>query len=105
MRKVILSVIGVLFIVGSFLFAMSMIANKNKPKPVPEKVVKTVYTDTVQNTTIPIVIPANGSLVAKRRVELYAEVQGIFQTSGKLFKPGQKYRGGEHSGNVDGINF
>ena len=105
MRKVILSVIGVLFIVGSFLFAMSMIANKNKPKPVPEKVVKTVYTDTVQNTTIPIVIPANGSLVAKRRVELYAEVQGIFQTSGKLFKPGQKYRGGETLIRIDAAEY
>ncbi|QHI37577.1 Multidrug resistance protein MexA [Kordia antarctica] len=105
MRKIILSVLGVLIIVGAFLSAKNMIANKNKPRPVPEKVVKTVYTDTVQNTTIPIVIPANGSLVAKRRVELYAEVQGIFKTSGKLFKPGQKYRQGETLIRIDAAEY
>ncbi|TNJ43695.1 HlyD family efflux transporter periplasmic adaptor subunit [Tamlana fucoidanivorans] len=95
MRKIILSFLGVLFIVLSVLVAKKLIANKHKPKPVKEKVVKTVFTDTVKNGTVPIVIPANGSLVAKRRVELYAEVQGVFKSSKKLFKPGQKYRKGE----------
>ncbi|MEL0457328.1 HlyD family efflux transporter periplasmic adaptor subunit [Flavobacteriaceae bacterium SZ-1-7] len=95
MRKIILSVLGILLIVFSFLFAKRLIANKNKPKPVKEKVVKTVFTDTVENSTIKIVIPANGSLVAKRRVELYSEVQGVFKPSAKLFKPGQKYSKGE----------
>lgn len=105
MRKVILSIIGVLFIVGAFMYAMKMIADKKKPKPVPEKVVKTVYTDTVQNTTVAIIIPANGSLVAKRRIELYTEVQGIFKASGKLFKPGQKYRQGETLIRIDADEY
>ncbi|WP_178992008.1 efflux RND transporter periplasmic adaptor subunit [Winogradskyella schleiferi] len=95
MRKIILSVLGVALIVGAFLFANYLIANKNKPKPVVPKVVKTVLVDTVQNTTIPIVIAANGNLTAKQRVELYSEVQGIFKTGSKLFKPGQKFNRGE----------
>jgi len=95
MRNIILSGIGILFIVFSVLFAKKLIADKHKPKPVKEKVIKTVLTDTVINKTIPIVIPANGSLVAKRRVELYAEVQGIFKPSSVLFKPGQTYRKGQ----------
>ncbi|SFZ94918.1 Multidrug efflux pump subunit AcrA (membrane-fusion protein) [Flaviramulus basaltis] len=95
MRKILLAIIGVLLIVASYLGAKQLIANKNKPKPVEAKVVKTVYTDTVFNSNIKIVIQANGSLVAKRRVELYAEVQGIFKPSNKLFKPGQKYSKGE----------
>jgi len=105
MRKVILSIIGILFIVGAITLAMNMIANKQKPKPVPEKVVKTVYTDTIQNTTVAIIIPANGSLVAKRRIELYAEVQGIFKANGKLFKPGQKYRQGETLIQIDAAEY
>ncbi len=95
LRKIILSVLGVALIVGAFLFANYLIANKNKPKPVVPKVVKTVLVDTVQNTTIPIVIAANGNLTAKQRVELYSEVQGIFKTGSKLFKPGQKFNRGE----------
>lgn len=91
MRKIILSILGVLLIILSFLFAKKLIADKNKPKPVKEKVIKTVFTDTVTNRTVQIVIPANGSLVAKQRIELYAEVQGIFKTSNVLFKPGQNY--------------
>ncbi|MCL5129784.1 efflux RND transporter periplasmic adaptor subunit [Algibacter sp. L4_22] len=95
MRNIILSGIGILLIIFSVFFAKKLIDEKNKPKPVKEKVVKTVLTDTVVNKTIQIVIPANGSLAAKRRVELYAEVQGVFKASRVLFKPGQKYRKGQ----------
>ncbi|MGB5419724.1 efflux RND transporter periplasmic adaptor subunit [Algibacter sp.] len=105
MRKIILSVIGILIIVLSFLFAKKLIADKHKPKPVKEKVVKTVFTDTVKNRTIQIVIPANGSLVAKRRVELYSEVQGIFKTSNTLFKPGQKYSKGQSLIRIDAAEY
>lgn len=95
LRKVILSVLGVALIVGAFFFAKYLVDNKNKPKPVIPKVVKTVLVDTVENTTVPIVISANGNLTAKQRVELYSEVQGIFKTGSKLFKPGQKFNKGE----------
>ncbi|WP_298533019.1 HlyD family efflux transporter periplasmic adaptor subunit [uncultured Algibacter sp.] len=95
MRKIILSIIGILFVALSFYVANTLIANKNKPKPVKEKVVKTVFIDTVKNGTVKIVIPANGNLVAKRRVELFSEVQGVFKPSNILFKPGQKYSKGQ----------
>lgn len=95
MRNIILSIIGVLLIIGA-VFAGKAISNSKKDKrPTPAKVVKTVFIDTIQNGNVQIVIPANGSLVAKRRVELYAEVQGIFKSTGTLFKPGQKYRKGQ----------
>ena len=105
MRKIILSVVGVLLIVGAY-FASNLIANNKKEKrPVPEKIVKTVFIDTVKNSTIQIVIPANGSLSAKRRLELYSEVQGVFKTGGKLFKPGQKYRQGETLIRIDASEY
>ena len=105
MRKIILSVVGVLLIVGAY-FASNLIANNKKEKrPVPEKIVKTVFIDTVKNSTIQIVIPANGSLSAKRRLELYSEVQGVFKNGGKLFKPGQKYRQGETLIRIDASEY
>ncbi|MDY2586942.1 efflux RND transporter periplasmic adaptor subunit [Winogradskyella aquimaris] len=94
-RKVILSALGLALIIGALFLAKHLIDSKNKPKPVVPKVVKTVLVDTVKNTTIPVVISANGNLMAKERVELYSEVQGIFRSGSKLFKAGQKYNSGE----------
>jgi len=105
MRNIILSIIGVLVIVASFLFAKKLIADKNKPKPVQAKVVKTVFTDTIQNATIPIVIAANGNLEAKRRLEIYAEVQGVFKPGSKLFKPGQEYKAGQTLIKIDASEY
>ena len=105
MRKLILTILGVLLIIASFFFAYKLIENKNKVKPVPQKVVKTVFVDTVKNATIPIVIPANGNLTAKRRVELYAEVQGIFTPGSTLFKAGQTYRQGQTLIRIDASEY
>ena len=95
MRKIILSVLGILFIIGAFFVSKSLISSKNRPKPVVQKVVKTVFVDTVKNKTIEIVIPANGSLVAQNRIELFSEVQGVFNGGSNAFKPGQKFSKGQ----------
>jgi multidrug efflux pump subunit AcrA (membrane-fusion protein) len=105
MRKIILSILGVLFIIAAIFISKSLVDNKNKPKPIAAKVIKTVFTDTVNNTTIPIVIAANGNLTAKQRVELYSEVQGIFRNGSYLFKPGQNYRKGQTLIRVDAAEY
>lgn len=105
MRNIILSVIGVILIVGSLLFAKRLVDNKNKPRPVAAKVIKTVFVDTVKNATIQIVLPANGNLTAKQRVELYSEVQGIFRSGNKLFKPGQAYSQGQVLIRIDASEY
>ncbi len=105
MRNIILSILGIVLIIGSFFIAKKLIDNKRKPRPVPEKVVKTVFTDTVQNGMVQIVIPANGNLVAKRRVEIFAEVQGVFRPGAKLFKAGQVYRSGESLIRIDASEY
>ena len=105
MRNIILSILGVLFIIATVFISKSLIDNKNKPKSIAAKVIKTVFTDTVNNTTIPIVIPANGNLTAKQRVELYSEVQGIFRNGSYLFKPGQNYRKGQTLIRVDAAEY
>lgn len=95
MRKIVLSILGIALIIASIFYARHAIASKNKVKPTPQKIVKSVYVDTIQNTTVPIVISANGNLVAKRRLELFSEVQGIFLSGHKLFRAGQNYQRGE----------
>ena len=84
MRKIVLSIIGVFIIVASVYGAMLIVKSKNRTRPRPAKVVKTVFVDTVQNQVVPIVVPANGNLVAKQRFELFSEVQGVFKSSGQM---------------------
>ncbi|MEO9891844.1 HlyD family efflux transporter periplasmic adaptor subunit [Aurantibacter sp.] len=104
-RKIILSIIGVLLIIGAFYAANLIIDSKKSFKPKAQKVVKTVFAEIVENSEVPIVVPANGNLVAKNKVELYAEVQGVFKRGNKLFKTGQSFRAGETIISIDASEY
>jgi multidrug efflux pump subunit AcrA (membrane-fusion protein) len=105
MRKIIFTVLGILLIVVSFFLAKVIIDSKKTFKPKSVKVVKTVFTEVVENGTVPIIVSANGNLTAKQRVELYAEVQGVFKRGSKLFKEGQAFRQGETVINIDANEY
>ncbi|THD68807.1 HlyD family efflux transporter periplasmic adaptor subunit [Robertkochia marina] len=94
-HKYVSAFLGLVLIAIGFFGASYLIKNKKRPQSVVQKVVKTVYVDTVQNGEVPVIINANGNLVAKRRIELFSEVQGVFLSSAKLFKEGQTYQKGE----------
>ncbi|WP_121666735.1 efflux RND transporter periplasmic adaptor subunit [Mesonia aquimarina] len=95
MRKFVSIFIGLLILIGAGAFAYYLIDSNKKEKPPVQKTVKTVFVDTVQNTSVPVQLPANGSLIAKNRIELFSEVQGVFQYSAKEFRPGQSYKRGQ----------
>lgn len=105
MRKVVLSLLAVLILVASFFLAKKIIASKTAPKSEVKKDVKIVTTDTVQNSIIPIMIKANGNLKAKKRVELFAEVTGVFQPTRKLYRTGQAYSAGETIISIDNAEY
>ena len=105
MRKRILSILGILLIIVAVFLAMKIVDSKTSFKPKVEKVVKTVFTKVVHNGAVSIVVPANGNLMAKSRVELYAEVQGIFKRGNKLFKEGQSYNTGETIIRIDASEY
>ncbi len=105
MRKIILSILAVLCIIGAIFVAKKIVDSKTKPKQKVDKVVKTVFTDVVKNTTVPIIVAANGNLTAKRRVDIYAEVQGVFKKGNKLFKAGQLYSSGETIIRIDNLEY
>lgn len=94
-RKILLSVIGLLLIVAAVFGAKTIIDSNVKETPPVSKSVKNVFVDTVENGTVPIVVPANGRVTALHKLELFSEVQGIFQNSSKDFRPGQRYNKGQ----------
>ena len=99
MKKLISIVGGIVLIAGSFFLVPILFSKPERAKDMKGKEKKvnmpTVIVENVKNATLPITVKATGSLVAKNRVELFAEVQGIFEQSSKAFKPGVYYSKGD----------
>ncbi|NND34386.1 MAG: HlyD family efflux transporter periplasmic adaptor subunit [Saprospiraceae bacterium] len=91
MRKVILFILGLVILGGAIYVAKSMIDNRRIPAPREKKITTSVFTQRVKNTNVPITVSTNGLLSAKYRLELYSEVQGVFEESSRDFKPGTYY--------------
>ena len=95
MRKYISIALGIVLVVGAVFLVKTMIESNKKPERKAAKIVKTVYIDIVENKDIPITIKANGNLVAKNKIEIFSEVQGVLQAITKEFKAGNTYKKGE----------
>lgn len=104
-RKIILSILGILLIIAAIYGAKLIIDSNVKVKPPVTKTVKSVFIDTVENGTVPIVVPANGNITALHRMELYSEVQGIFRHSSNDFRPGQKFKRGQVLVSIDSDEY
>jgi multidrug efflux pump subunit AcrA (membrane-fusion protein) len=98
-------VMAILLLALTFFLASKISAGKKMPEAEIGKVVKTVFVDTVENRSLNLNMQANGTLEAYRKVDLYAEVQGILKTDGMLFKEGQYYAGGSTILNIDNTEF
>lgn len=89
-------IIGSILLLALAIFAGSKIAEMGaKKKPKFNKIVKTVYTKTVNNKDIPVKITTSGNLTAKNKIDLYAEVQGVLKPTEKEFKAGTKFYKGQ----------
>ncbi len=94
MRKFITTIIAFALLIGGYFFSKSMVANKKKRVPTSEKVIQSVFVQNVKNEAVPIQIIESGRLVAKNKIEIYAEVQGVMEATPKEFKPGSVYNKG-----------
>ncbi len=92
MRKIFFISIGILLLAVSLFTYSYFVKNKKKPKTNIEKIVKTVYSKPVKNTTIPFVITSNGTVFSSRKIALFSEVQGILKLHTKAFKEGTNYK-------------
>ncbi len=95
MRQIIISVIGILIIGGGYLAKQNLASTERPQKEKPNKAISKVFTQVVKNEDTPITVTASGNLAAKERIELFSEVQGIFEFSDKSYKPGVSYKSGE----------
>lgn len=95
-RKIILSILGLLMIFGAYTIAQRTASNKEARKPkVQKKIITSAFVETVKNQNSEISITTSGNLRAKNRGEIFSEVQGIFKTSSHPFKPGTWFKAGD----------
>ncbi|MEN8120051.1 MAG: HlyD family efflux transporter periplasmic adaptor subunit [Bacteroidota bacterium] len=95
MRKYISIIGGIIILAVAIIIAMTFIKNKKKKQPQVKKNTKTVFIQTVQNKTIPLIITTSGNLSAKNKIDLFSEVQGVLKITSKDYKAGTTYRRGE----------
>lgn len=95
MRTFVTSIFGLVLLLGAFFLAKFFIDSNTRVRPPAKKVVKTVFTEPAINGDVPIIITTNGTLMAKHRIDVFSEVQGILSPSSKEFKPGVSYAKGQ----------
>ena len=95
MRKLIIVGAGIVVLGLSFLISNLLKNSKKAAKQEVVKVEKTVFVKDVKNGEVAINITANGNLVAKNKVAIFSEVQGVLQGTGKEFKAGVSYKKGQ----------
>ena len=87
-RKSIITILSLVIIAAAFLAYKDLREKENTPRPKKALKVTQVYTDLVSNGPVPINLQTSGTLRAKNRMEIFAEVSGKFETSAHSFKPG-----------------
>ncbi len=87
-RKTIIALLSIGIIAGAYMVYKNVSQKNSRTRKAKPQKVTQVYTNTVENASIPINIKASGTLSSKKRIELYAEVAGIFQESAHPFKSG-----------------
>ncbi|CAM1346642.1 efflux RND transporter periplasmic adaptor subunit [Tenacibaculum insulae] len=95
MRKLIIVGAGIVVLGLSFLISNLLKNSKKAAKQEVVKVEKTVFVKEVKNGEVAINITANGNLVAKNKVAIFSEVQGVLKGTGKEFKAGVSYKKGQ----------
>lgn len=94
-RKIVISILSAAILIGGFLAAKKIADSKKPPQKKVEKTVTTVFSTTVDNGTIQVVLPVTGSLKAKNRIDLFSEVQGVMLPDGGKFKAGTAFSAGQ----------
>lgn len=94
LRQIIISGIGILIIAGALWYKGILAATERPIPPKAKRTTPTVFVQTVKNQNTPITVTASGTLESRDRVDIFTEVQGIFDYSASSFKPGTYYKKG-----------
>lgn len=94
MRKTIIIISGIAIIALGFWINQLLANSKEDPEQKVANAVNSVYITEVKNEAVPVTIETSGSVLAKDRMDIYAEVTGIFERGNNAFKPGTPYAAG-----------
>jgi len=104
-RKIILPLAGLLLVVAAVFLASKLVSSNKQPQVAIEKTVKSVFAREAVLQTLPVKVTSNGRLVAKRRVELFSEVQGVLLLKDRAFRAGQTYQKNDTILAIDATEF
>jgi multidrug efflux pump subunit AcrA (membrane-fusion protein) len=94
-RKIVIALLALVLIFFALRVGNRISQRAVEPRFNTPIIITPVFTQTVENTTIPISIRTSGNLRSKNRLELFSEVQGLFLESAHDFKPGTFYKSGD----------
>lgn len=94
LRQVIISAVGIGIIALAVWYSGVLAATERPIPPKAKRATPTVFVQTVKNQSTPITVTAAGTLEARDKVDLFSEVQGIFDYSSNNFKAGTYYKKG-----------
>jgi membrane fusion protein (multidrug efflux system) len=95
MRKSVSIILSILILIGGVYGASLLMSREKRRRPTVEKVKPTVFTAKVSNGEVQVFIEESGRLTAKYRADLYAEVQGVMESTSRDFRPGSTFNKGE----------
>lgn len=95
MRKIILVILGIIFLGGAIYTANYLINKPKEDNSSSQRVYKPIAVDSILNKNIPITVKTNGVAEAVQKFELFSEVEGVFEYSSKDFRTGQSYKKGQ----------
>ena len=105
LRSVILTGLALIGVVASNFLAKKLIDNKAAAVAPARKIIKEVVVQKVFNGPVTISVPAQGLVTAKKRIEIYSEVQGVFRMGAQLFRTGQSYQSNEILLQIDAAEY
>ncbi len=100
-RKIIIVAASILILVIGFTVSNILKSSKKAPPKSNGAQISSVFTQKVSNGTVPIQLSVTGSLEAKNRVEIFAEVQGVMTSPAGSFKEGMTYKKGSTLVSID----
>lgn len=95
MRQFLIALSGIILVAIAVLVANYTIESKKPFRTKAKQVTSTAFVSTVQNSDVPVLITESGRLVAKNKMDLFSEVQGVMEATAREFKPGSRFKKGE----------
>jgi multidrug efflux pump subunit AcrA (membrane-fusion protein) len=98
-------ILAAVVIVGAFALKNFLAEQKVDKRVAPKGTVTTVETNTVELDTHYVTAPVSGKLMARNRIEIFAEVSGRLQNQAKRFDIGNSFAAGETLISIDDTEF